>query len=180
MRRFRALASVETDKQYGCLFCRSGAEQKLAARIREKEPGVETLSPVRVRIRRRGDTAAEETVALFPGYLFFRAEASFPAQRLAGHEDVYRLLENGSDGWPLQGRDRELAETFFNTGGVIGLSRVYYEGDRIRVSEGFLKDYEGQITRVNRRSGTAQIKLDFDGRELTLWLGFELLDPPDN
>ena len=66
---------------------------------------------------------------------------------------------------------------FFRADGAVGLSKAYYEGDRIRVTEGALKRYEASITRVNHRAKTAEVRVDFHGKVMTIWLGFELIEP---
>ena len=65
----------------------------------------------------------------------------------------------------------------FREDGVVGLSKAYYEGDQIRVTEGALKRYEASITRVNHRAKTAEVRVDFHGKVMTIWLGFELIEP---
>lgn len=161
---------------YGCIFCRTGSEDMLAGSIRRTYPGIELLSAAKIRMRRQGGSLVEERVRLFSGYLFFRAEESFAAKMLARREDVYRVLCDVSGRWKLSGADEAFARALFECGGVIGLSKAYYEGDRIRILEGMLKMYEGKIQRVNRRSGTAQVCVGLPGQEVTVWLGFELID----
>ena len=52
---------------YGCLFCRSGREQKIIRELAQLAPEVEAVSPVKVRRRRSGEGSREELVTLFPG-----------------------------------------------------------------------------------------------------------------
>lgn len=161
---------------YGCLFCKTGAEARLAETLMQRDAEVRAIVPMKKRVRRSGGKATDELVVLFPGYLFFAAYGDFKAYTLARNDDAYRLLLTDKDDWRLMGRDRELVKSFFDNGGIIDLSKAYYEGGRIRIIDGFLKDYEGQIIRVNRRNRTAQIKLDISGSATTLWLGFELIN----
>lgn len=168
---------MQSDKEYlcyGCVFCKTGAEDDLAEKLKRKFSEIQLVVPKKKRVRRQGDRA-DELVVLFPGYLFFRADEAFPAYSLARNDDVYRLLLTDRSDWRLAGSDRALAESFFEAGGVIDLSKAYYEGNRIRIVDGFLKDYEGQIIRVNKRNRTAQIQLNISGSAKTLWLGFELI-----
>ena len=91
-------------------------------------------------------------------------------------ENTYRMLTDMDGNWRLSGRDREIAKRLFDAGGIIGFSKAYYAGDRIRILDGFLKDYEGYITRVNRRARTAEIRVTLNGKVLDVWLGFELVE----
>ena len=47
------------------------------------------------------------------------------------------------------------------------------------MTEGALKRYEASITRVNHRARTAEVRVDFHGKVLTMWLGFELIEPAE-
>ena len=169
------MQSGNEDLCYGCLFCKTGAEESLAEKLMQKAPEVRAIAPKKRRVRRSRGRAEDEYVLLFPGYLFYCADTDFDPYFFVRDDNVYRLLLTDKNDWRLMGRDRELVEGFFKTGGIIDLSRAYYEGNRIRIAEGFLKDYEGQIIRVNRRNRTAQIRLDISGSASTLWLGFELI-----
>ena len=170
------LPAEREGQAYGCLFCRTGKEKRIAGEIRAELPEIDVIFAEKLRKRRQGGGFLEESVPLFPGYLFFRTDAEFNAQPLARRHDVYRLLRSPGGIWHLGGDDLALARNLFRQSGVVGFSKAYYEGDRIRVTEGLLKDYEGRILRVNRRTQTAQIALGMDGREITIWLGFELME----
>ena len=164
------------DESYGCLFCRTGREKRIADEIEAEIVDIRVLFAQKLRRRRQGHISVEESVPLFPGYLFFRTGDELDARKLSRHMDVYKLLRDGQGVWQLRGEDLALAKELFRSDGVVGFSKAYYEGDRIRITDGPLKAYEGRIIRVNRRSQTAQIALGMDGREVTVWLGFELIE----
>lgn len=161
---------------FGCIFCKTGAEKRIAREIERDFPCIRALFAEKLRRRRKGRGYEEERVPLFPGYLFFYADAELEARRIAERENVYRLLHGPDETWRLQGADEAFARRLFDQAGVVGFSRAYFEGERIRIADGPLKKYEGQILRVNRRAQTAQIRVDFCGREVTVWLGFELME----
>lgn len=161
---------------YGCLYCRVGSEKQIARLIEREDMSLRVLFAEKKRRRRQGKRFFEEETPLFPGYLFFRAPADYEAQRLMRKPDVYRLLQTADADWRLQGADARFARELFRMRGVIGLSKARMEGDRIRIVEGALKEYQGQILRVNRRAQTAQVCVHMCGREVLVWLGFELLE----
>lgn len=169
-------AAAEAGQAYGCLFCRTGREKRIAEEIETELPDVRVIFAEKLRRRRQGRSSVEECVGLFPGYLFFRAAADRNVLPIARHSDVFRLLRDSEGIWHLRGSDLALARELFRNDGVVGFSKAYYEGDRIRITDGMLKAYEGQIIRVNRRSQTAQIALGLGDREITAWLGFELIE----
>lgn len=161
----------------GCVFCKSGREGNVLRSFELLIPSARVIVPTKTRYRRAGGVAVEEQVILLPGYVFFETSEALPAHRLTRAEDVLRLLTYADGDWRLHGYDDEFARMLFEADGAIGLSKAYYdEGDRIRITEGFLKAYEGAIIRVNRRARTAEVSLDFQDKRITMWLGFELLE----
>ncbi len=168
------------ERVYGCLFCRSGREDHILADIQRFHPQTEAIVPKRKRIRRMGGVGFEEEAVLFPGYIFFRVEDDGAKPRyLLRVKDSYRVLENADGDWRLHGPDLAMAKMLFEEGGVVGFSKAYYVGDRIRIQEGMLKAYEGAIERVNKRARTAQVRIDLQGKIMRVWLGFELIDEPE-
>lgn len=160
---------------YGCLFCMTGREHRIAEVLGEKNPDAFLFVPEKLRLRREMGVAHEERVILFPGYVFFSVPKGGELKRLHVEKLACRLLGEADDEWRLQGSDRLLVEKLRREEGLIGFSKAWYEGDRIRIQEGFLKEYEGNIIRVNRRARTAQVEIDFQGKKVSAWLGFELM-----
>lgn len=162
--------------EYACLFCRSGMEKHIVWELKTRWPQFDFIVPEKKRIRRKKGEAIEESVILFPGYIFMRTNEPAEPICLTCVQHVYRLLMDPGRDWRLRGADRALAEKLFETNGVIGLSTAYYDGDRIRIVDGFLKEYEGRILRVNHRKKTAQICVMIEENEMLVWLGFEVID----
>ena len=59
---------------------------------------------------------------------------------------------------------------------MIGLSKVYRENDKVKVLNGPLKDYEGNILKIDGRSRNALVEFRFDERIWKVWMAFEWLD----
>lgn len=167
----------QSNDAIGCLFCRSGAEDRIISELKISHPGINALSPKKIRIRRYGGMAVEEQVTLFPGYIFFNSTGDTEFRGILSKQDVYRLLTYPNGDWNLRGDDRAIAEMMFNHNGVIGLSKAFYEGDSVHIADGALKDLEGSIIKLNKRAKTAQVKIEFAGKNLILWLGYEIIDP---
>ena len=162
----------------GCLFCRTGREENVIRQLRFLIPQVRALAPKKTRYRREGGVAREETVSLLPGYVFFEAPDDALMAPVIRLEDVLRLLAYSDGDWRLHGSDDQFAGLLFGAEGSIGLSTAYFdEGDRIRVTGGFMMEYEGFITRVNRRARTAEVRIPFQDKQITMWLGYELIAP---
>ena len=177
----------------GCYFCKSGKEADVIQRFNINFPNGMAIVPTRTRIRRTCDAAIEEHVPLLPGYVFFQiTEDEFGAQAtpdalLPGLLDfsridsVLRLLRYSDGTWRLFGADDTFARMLFESEGNIGLSQACYDrGNRIRILNGFLKDYEGCITKVNRKKKTVEVTVDLQGKKVILWLGYELVGSVEN
>ena len=183
-----------TGKSRGCLFCKSGKEAEVIDRFRTNFPTGEAIYPTRTRIRRVHDAAIEERVPLLPGYVFFQiAEQEPEATGVADAilvallefsriDSVLKLLRYSDGTWRLFGPDDEFAGMLFKSGGNIGLSTAYFDkGNRIKILDGFLKDYEGYITNVNRKKKTVEVTVNLQGKRAIMWLGYELVEAvPDN
>lgn len=162
---------------YGCLFCKTGRENSIAVEIEKHFPDVSAIAPMKTRRRRSRGELTEERVTLFPGYVFFCTHPSFNAYLLTIHDGVYSLLESSEKDWRLSSTDAVIAQRLFEAGGEIGLSEAYFEGEHIRIIDGFLKEYEGNIIRVNRRAKTVQISIQLQEKTILLWLGYEEVRP---
>lgn len=180
----------------GCLFCKSGKEEEVVQRFEMALPDGKAIFPTRTRIRRKGDMVTEETVALLPGYVFFEIHTYENHKAQSGERDldgrdpievallaltradsILRLLRYSDGRWQLIGFDDQFAKMLFDAGGNIGVSQAYFDrGNRIRILSGFLKDYEGFIDRVNRKRRTAEVQVDLQGKKVSMWLGYELIE----
>jgi hypothetical protein len=72
--------------------------------------------------------------------------------------------------WQLQGEDERFVRWLFQYDGLLGFSKAYKEGDRIRIISGPLKDMEGKIRRVDKRGMSGQVILSFYGKDVPVWL----------
>lgn len=167
----------------------SGAE-KVTGRLieeivrEEKETLIEEcFFPQRVRKRKYGGTWNVETETLFPGYLFVRTDhIEEVMQKLRAVPRLTKLL--GMEGdfiYPLSQAEAETIERLGGREHVAGLSKVTVEeGNRVKVREGILKDYEGQIIRVNLHKRIAVVRIPFMGAEKEIYLGIEILENQDD
>lgn len=158
---------------YGCVFCRSGAEETVTRNMARLWPDAKSCcARIVKRFSENGKKVLKEKIAI-PGYVFFRAEDDFIPVSQPGTE--WRTLF-ANDDWRLHGRDRQFAEWLFENGGTIGLSHVYEVGDRIHIYQGPLKDLEGYIIRIDRRNKSGQVEIGIGDRKIRMWLGFEILE----
>ena len=174
----------------GCFFCKSGKEADVIRHFNMTFPNGRAIVPTRTKIRRNHDAAIEEQVPLLPGYVFFEItedgastfeindSTSQSLSEFSRIDSVLKLLRYSDGTWRLFGSDDLFADMLFKTQGNIGLSQAYFDkGDRIRILDGFLKDYEGNITSVNRKNKTVVVTVNLQGKKVTMRLGYELVEP---
>jgi transcription antitermination factor NusG len=185
----------------GCFFCRTGKEAEVVRRFISEFPDSRAIFPTCTHYRRTRDEAVEERVPLLPGYVFFEVKATEAAVSqppngdcagrpewdegaliaFSGAAHVLKLLRYSNQDWRLHGADDAFAKVLFEAGGNIDTSRAYFdEGDRIRIQSGFLKDYEGSITRVNRKKRIVEVVVDFQDKRVNMKLGYELVAAVEN
>ena len=159
-----------------CLFCETVKCEELAERIR-REFGWMAINPRIVQRKWVKGTAYEDIRTLLPGYIFVYTEEPIPYPRAAFRLDfVIRLLGDEGSNYTLIGDDDRFARMLYHCGGTIGILKAYQEGDRVRLVEGALGGIEGEIIRLDRRKGRAQIRYQFAGSTCTTWVGYDLID----
>ena len=167
----------ETRKEqcyYGCLFCVTGREEEVAREL-EQRMGVRAIAPVRQHYFRRQGSFEVLEDRVFPGYVFFASDdPDIPVQQLSIVERAIRVIRYDAESWVLRGDDAKLAERLFKCGGVIELSRARFVDGRLRILDGFLKPYENDIRKVDRRHRVAMVKTRINDREVEMWLGYFL------
>lgn len=182
MRKTDALPAVENedsgkDMAYGCVFCITGKEQLVADRIESACPGVRAVTMRQVKYRTCKKVKTREESIVLPSYVFFRASVSAQPVLQFPRQNLIRVLTTDDGRWQLAGEDRRFVQWLFQYDGLLGFSQAYREGARIRIVSGPLKDMEGKIARVDKRGCSGQVILSFYGRDIPVWLGFELISP---
>ena len=77
-----------------------------------------------------------------------------------------RLLGRREEGYRLSGEDERFANMLLANQGVIGILKAYEVGDRIRLTGEALPGYAGEVIKVDRRKGRAQVLIHFDDKEV--------------
>ena len=163
-------------RAFGCLFCITGKEQVVAGHLQRMCPDVRAVAARQEKHRTVNGKKLKVEEVFLPSYVFFEAPESIVPTAEFPREHVIRILalENGI--WQLTGNDASFARWLFDYNGLLSFSKAYREGERIRIVSGPLKDMEGMIRRVDKRGRSGQVILEFNGRSVPVWLGFDLLD----
>lgn len=178
--RYDYSSHVENEQpcaSYGCIFCKTGKERSVAEQIQNTCAGVRAVTMRQIKYRTFQKVKTREEAILLPGYVFFEAPASIAPFAEFPKQNIIRILFTDSGVWQLRGEDERFVKWLFRYDGLLGLSQAYKEGERIRIISGPLKDMEGNIRRVDKRGMSGQVILNFYGKVVPVWLGFELISP---
>lgn len=162
-----------------CLFCETIKCEEVAEHIRRKH-GWQAIYPKIIQRKWVKGKACEESRTLLPGYVFVYTDDCIEHPRAAFRLDyVVRLLGDKDVNYALIADDEKFARMLYDCGGTIGILKAYQQGDRVRLAEGALGGVEGEIIKLDRRKGRAQIRYQFAGSTCTAWVGYDLIDGND-
>lgn len=168
----QATSICDSNMAYGCLFCSTGKEEKVVDLLMKIDGLHMAITPKQIQHRSVQGRKFTVERTLLPSYVFFLADKQIEISSVYRLDHVLRLLRY-EDGWALQGRDLEFATWIFSHDGMLGMSKVYRIGERIVITDGPLKELEGTIERIDRHNRNGLVSLDFDGKQLKVWLAFE-------
>lgn len=164
------------ERSCGCLFCITGKEQSIVDQIQTSCPDVRATAMRQLKYRTCKKVKTQEEAILLPSYVFFEAPSTMEPSVEFPRQNIIRILSTDDGMWQLQGEDERFVKWLFQYDGLLGFSQAYKENDRIRIISGPLKDMEGKIKRVDKRGKSGQVVLSFYGKEISVWLGFELIE----
>lgn len=156
----------------------TGQEMEIMQHCRDRviEEGEDVFVPLVERLTRiHGEQQIIKT-RLFPGYVFIETgqieDFHFRLKRI---KTMAKILSTGEIMTPLH----EEEETYLrqiglgSEGHVVRYSEGYLEGDRLVVTSGALKGYEGKVKRILRHRRLVVLEVPLLGRtvEVTLGLG---------
>lgn len=115
---------------------------------------------------------------LFPGYVFAVTERPWELyQELKRIPRLTRFLgKEGQFFFSLNQEEEKLVRELGNQEHKTEISMIEVrEGKKIRVIDGPLKDYVGDVVRVNLHKREVAVRVEFMGREMELRMGIEMV-----
>ena len=163
-------------RAYGCLFCITGKEKVVAEELECVCPGIRAIAARQEKHKSVKGRKMKTEAVFLPSYVFFEAPWSFQPVEAFPHDNIIRVLTVERGIWQLSGEDEHFARWLFSYNGLLEFSKAYREGSKVRIASGPLKDMEGRIQRIDKRGRSGQVVLEFNGKTMPVWLGFDLLD----
>jgi transcriptional antiterminator NusG len=137
--------------------------------------GYEIISSISERNVIKNGKTIKQFRPIVSGYVFFSSEMEPDWRTIIGFKDIFYPLRYSDDSKCLRGYDIAFVHWLIRHNGVIGVSKAIQCGTRIKIVEGPLKEYEGNIIKVNKRQKSVMIQIDTEGIINTVWLSYEYI-----
>ena len=158
-----------------CIFCDTQRTEAVADLI-NRVLQVHCISPKIVQRYWKKGVCEERIHKYLPGYLFLYAENPVESFRdVLQFPGVLRVLGVRENGYELGGADLAFARVLRDMDGQLGIMKAVKEGDAVRLAGELYHGFTGEIVRLDRRKGRAQILFDFDGSVQNVWVGYDLI-----
>lgn len=113
---------------------------------------------------------------LFPGYVFFStADPVGLFFRLKQVPELTKLLRVDETILQLTDEESDLLLRLCGESDVLAMSRGIIEGEHVRILEGPLVGFEGNLSRINMHKRIATLTVPMLGREMSVTVGLEII-----
>lgn len=159
-----------------CLFCETGKCDHVARAIMQKV-SCRAIAPKQVQHTWSKGKTVDIVHDLLPGYVFvYTEDEPLDIALLRSVQGIIRCLSSQDKQYELTGGDEQFALMLLQKDGVIGKTKVYEEGQMIRICQGVFEGVETKILKVNRRNMRMQIEIPFAGRPVRTWVEYEIVE----
>ena len=161
-----------------CVSCMANSETAVARSIAERLH-IRAIYLSYDREERKNGEWRVVTHPMYWGYVFLYADGPLELLRLYQIEHVNLVLQYSDGESNLHGEDRTFAEWVLQCDGHIGLSQALLIGDRTRIIDGPLKNYEGVIKSIDRHKRLAWVNVAVGNDVKPIRMYFEWLTVQD-
>jgi len=159
-----------------CLFCETGKCEYVADSAQELFH-CRAIYPKMIQHTWSHGKMVDIVHDLLPGYVFLYAEEQrLPIGSLRSIQGVIRCLADMEQCCELSGSDEQFALMLLQKSGIIGKTKVFREGQLIRICKGAFQGVETHILKVNRRNTRMQIEIPFASQKIKTWVEYEIAD----
>jgi transcriptional antiterminator NusG len=161
-----------------CLFCETGKETLVETFL--KEIGYSVISSVSERnIVKMGHTIKEYR-RIIPGDVFFSHVSDDGREpdwsKISEFKYVFYPLKYSDNRKQLRENDMKFVKWLVRHDGAVRVSKAVQVGTKIKIIEGPLKEYEGNIIKVNRRQKCVCVQINTEGLINKIWLSYECIE----
>ena len=157
----------------------TGQETEIAGQCRNRIIGEneDVFIPLVERMTKvRGEWVRVMT-KLFPSYVFIETDSPGALyMRLKQIKAMTKLLKTGEEITPLYKEEEEYLKNLQDKEHVVRYSEGYMEGDRLVITSGALRGYEGKIKKLLRHKRLVVLEVPLLGREVEVTLGLGVVE----
>lgn len=157
----------------------TGREHRIAECCRQVlgEGNGELFVPLARRQKKFKGEMRTVTAVLYPGYLFCETEEpEVLFEKLKGVREMTKLLRVEEDILPVSEREADTLYRLFGREHVVEVSVGYLEGQQVRILQGPMEHFVGQIRKIDRHKRIAVVETEFMGRITRITVGLEIID----
>lgn len=116
------------------------------------------------------------TERLFPGYIFMVSDQiNDLLLSVKKIPELIKVLGYGNEIIPLYDKEIEFLKSFGKEDHLVKMSYGYMENDKIIITDGPMKNYEGTVKRIDRHKRKAVLEMNFFGRTMEVSVGLEIV-----
>ena len=124
----------------------------------------------------QGEWVIRENI-LFPGYVFIETDKIEDFhKRLNRIYAMTKVLRTGDEMTPIQKEEEEYLRKLGGDEHVVRYSEGYIEGDKLVVTSGPLKDFEGNVKKVLRHKRLVVVEVPLLGRTVEVTVGMGVVE----
>ncbi|GHU77809.1 hypothetical protein FACS189462_0670 [Spirochaetia bacterium] len=162
------------DKEaFFCIFCKTGNETAVETFLREL--GYTVISSLSERNIVKNGKMIKENRHIIPGYVFFSNNGEPDWDKIMDCKYVHYPLKYSDNTKQMREYDMKFVQWLIRHNDGIKISKVIQIGTKIKIIDGPLKEYEGNIIKVNKRQKCVAVKINTEGIINTIWLSYEYI-----
>lgn len=157
----------------------TGREQEIARQCRGRVTveGEDAFVPLAERWTKIRGEKALITTRLFPGYVFIETEEIEDFyKRLNRIYAKTKILRTGDEMIPLRPEEEEYLRRLGGDRHVVKYSEGYMEGEKLVVTSGPLKDFEGNVKKILRHKRLVVMEVPLLGHTVEVTLGVGIVE----
>ena len=157
----------------------TGRELEIAQQCRDRvaEEGEDVFVPLAERWTKIRGERTLITSRLFPGYVFIETERIEDFyKRLNRIYGMTKVLRTGDEMTPIQKEEEEYLRRLGGEEHVAKYSEGYIEGDKLVVTSGPLKDFEGNVKKILRHQRLVVMEVSLLGQTVEVTLGLGIVE----
>jgi transcription antitermination factor NusG len=158
---------------YFCVFCEIGSEAVVEISLENK--GCTVISSLVERYIVKNKKFNKELRPILSGYVFFEYYGLPNWIEIKRMNHILYPLKYSDNTRSLRGNDEKFVHWLIQNKGVIKMSKAIEIGHKIKIIKGPLKDYEGNIVKVNKREKSVKIEINGEGIIKYVWLSYEYI-----